>query len=276
MIKKLNFVELVVQAFIVLLFATCLWVIPLRRTPNFWVSFCFSLTSLIIFIYLSSRWRKKETPSEKFLHLIYPVGSILIFLIQTVWNLFVLFMSTVTFENILGISKDSLFKGSLLQGVPVKAFVGMVSYVTKVDILDIRVINIAVPLNIIVNLLCTIMYISIIYWMFGSAKEIHNVDEHIKTSTSFIRDMETELRILAQTSLLRADIRDALEVLADQVKYSDPVSSHAVKSVESDIRKQMEVLTDSILRSDNEKTVGAVNRITTLLEQRSFLCKNSK
>ena len=276
MIKKLNYVELVIQALIVLLFASCLWVLPLRRTPNFWVSFVFAVISLVTYIFLSSQWAKKAPPSEKFLHLIYPVGSIFIFLIQTAWNLFVLFVSTLTLENVLGMSKDALFEGSPFQGLPVKSVINIVSYMTEINILDIKVINISIPLNIIVNLICTIVYVIIIYWMVGSVKEIRKIDIRVKTSTSFVKGMEIELHTLAQTPSLGAGMKDKLEMLAEKVKYSDPVSSGVLENIENDIRAQMDKLSESIFQNDHEKITVTINTITALLDQRNLLCKNSK
>lgn len=274
--KKINYIEIIVQSLIVLLFTMCLWILPLRRTPNFWISFAFSVASLVTYTYLSSWWTKKEVPSQKFLHLIYPVGSILVFLVQIAWNLFVLFVSTITLENILGISKDALLEGTPLQGAPIKAFIDIASYVTNIDVLNIKIIDVAVPVNLIVNLFCTIGYVAVIYVMFGATREIQNIDNRVRVSTSFIRNMETEIRVLAKDSLISASTQDKLNTLAEQVKYSNPMSNHFVEKIESDLRIQLDILADSVSKRDHEKTSSTISRITTLLEQRELLCKNSK
>ena len=274
--KKINYAELIVQIFVVLLFAVCLWILPLRRIPNFWISFFFSIATLILYIYLCSWWSKKKSASERFLYLIYPIGSAAVFLVHVIWNLFVLLVSLVTVENILGVSKDTLLGGTPLKDAPIKAAIEIVEYVTKVDILDVEIIKVAVPVNIIVNLICVFAYVTIIYGMSRGVQEIRRIDNHVQTVTSFVRDMERELQLLARNPAIGAEAKQKLNTLIEQVKYSDPVSNDSLESIERDVRSQINVLKEQILLRDDEQTMAAIDNICLLMEQRSMLCKISK
>jgi hypothetical protein len=70
--------------------------------------------------------------------------------------------------------------------------------------------------------------------------------------------------------------KKALHDLADEFRYSDPVSSEALKDIESELENQVGELQNVVIAEDIEKIITLANKINITLTERNRLCKLGK
>lgn len=71
-------------------------------------------------------------------------------------------------------------------------------------------------------------------------------------------------------------LRKALQDLADECKYSDPVSNDMTRAIEAEMTTAAAVLKEYLMNNDTEKALSACKRVSGLLEERNRLCKEGK
>lgn len=72
-----------------------------------------------------------------------------------------------------------------------------------------------------------------------------------------------------------SELRKSLEKFADELKYSDPVSSEELESIEKKIADGIETLSE-LLNKDNAAASDKVDELTSLLSDRNRRCKALK
>lgn len=105
-----------------------------------------------------------------------------------------------------------------------------------------------------------------------AADLVEKTDEKIKTQTSFIRLLTAD----AENLLPRAkseEAKAACRKVYEAVRYSDPMSTDALVTIEGKISAQMDVLTEAVLNGDEESIAATVKEIVALLGERSRKCK---
>ena len=105
--------------------------------------------------------------------------------------------------------------------------------------------------------------------------EIIRQDIKQETDTSCL----TTLRSLVYPLAGRCDdvnAKKALEKLADEFRYSDPVSSDALKTIEIELETAVAKLQEVVSAGDAEQITGECKRVSELLTERNRLCKLNK
>ena len=101
--------------------------------------------------------------------------------------------------------------------------------------------------------------------------EIERQDVKQNTDTSCM----TTLRSLVYPLAGRCDdvnTKKALEKLADEFRYSDPVSGDALKSVEAELETAVAKLQEVVSAGDAEQITGECRKVSELLIERNRLC----
>lgn len=70
--------------------------------------------------------------------------------------------------------------------------------------------------------------------------------------------------------------KEVLRELADEFKYSDPVSSDALKEIEAELEKQVAELQTAVSEVRNPEVVALCRKVNNTLIERNRLCKLSK
>ena len=73
-----------------------------------------------------------------------------------------------------------------------------------------------------------------------------------------------------------ASVRAALEKFAEDIRFSDPVSSAELEAVESDLSACIDDLQQAVLDNDREAALSLEKRAEMLLAERNRLCKLEK
>ena len=105
--------------------------------------------------------------------------------------------------------------------------------------------------------------------------EIERQDKKLEADTSCM----TTLRSLVYPLAERCDDPEAkakLEKLADEFRYSDPVSNGTLRPVEAELETAVSELQAEVSGGDQNRIIRAVNKTSGLLAERNRLCKLNK
>lgn len=72
------------------------------------------------------------------------------------------------------------------------------------------------------------------------------------------------------------EVKKAMEALAEEFRYSDPVSNEATKELEADLEEQIIILKNSVESKDSETVNSVCNQMAVLLTKRNQICKYNK
>lgn len=106
----------------------------------------------------------------------------------------------------------------------------------------------------------------------AAATIVENIDDKIKTNTAFIRELTMKANDLiqrAQTAELKKEAKNVYETL----RYSDPVSSEQLTSIENEIATKFEEFAKCISTNDETHTKSTVNALIALISERANKCK---
>ena len=106
-------------------------------------------------------------------------------------------------------------------------------------------------------------------------------DEVERQDTQLKKDVATMRALQSKAAALPARCEDttakaALEKLAEEFRYSDPVSSPALADLETDMAAIMEELSAAVTDGDNAAVLALCKKISATLAERNRLCKLNK
>lgn len=101
--------------------------------------------------------------------------------------------------------------------------------------------------------------------------EIHAQDDKLKKDVSLMRSLQSKVNQMAAQSE-NTDIK----ALADEFRYSDPVSNAAIADAEADLAAAMDELQSAYVDGDSEAVAKLCRKASALLAERNRLCKLNK
>ena len=101
--------------------------------------------------------------------------------------------------------------------------------------------------------------------------EIQTQDEKLKKDVSLIRALQSKGNQMAAQSE-----NAAIKALAEEFRYSDPVSSEAIADAEADLVAAVDELQTAYVDGDNEGMAQLCRKTSALLAERNRLCKLNK
>lgn len=105
--------------------------------------------------------------------------------------------------------------------------------------------------------------------------EIEAQDKRLEVSTSCMLTLRSLVYPLAG-QCDDENAKEALRELADEFKYSDPVSSEALKEIEAELEKQVAELQTAVSEVRNSEIAGLCRKVSNTLVERNRLCKINK
>lgn len=101
--------------------------------------------------------------------------------------------------------------------------------------------------------------------------EIKPQDVKLKDNTTMMRTLQSKIsQIASQTD------DAAIKALAEEFRYSDPVSNDAIADAEADLAAAVDQLQAAFVDGDNEAMAQLCRKTTALLSERNRLCKLNK
>ena len=105
--------------------------------------------------------------------------------------------------------------------------------------------------------------------------EIVQQDKKLKKDVSCMRTLQS--KVMAMVPLAKdASVRIALEKFAEDIRFSDPVSSAELEAAESDLSTCVDDLQQAVLDNDQEAALSLEKRAEMLLAERNRLCELEK
>ena len=102
-------------------------------------------------------------------------------------------------------------------------------------------------------------------------EEIHRQDVQLKQNVGFMRDLQSKVNQMAAQC---ADPQ--VKRLAEDIRYSDPVSSAPLEEIERDLSAAVDDLQAAIADSDSAVIAQLAQKAGNLLAERNRLCKLNK
>lgn len=101
--------------------------------------------------------------------------------------------------------------------------------------------------------------------------EIHVQDDKLKKNVALMRALQSKVNQMAGQSEEKA-----IKALADEFRYSDPVSSDALAEIERDLAAIVDELQSAYVDGDSEAVAKLCRKASALLAERNRLCKLNK
>ena len=102
-------------------------------------------------------------------------------------------------------------------------------------------------------------------------EEIHLQDAKLKKDVTLMRSLQSKI------SQIAAQSEDAaIKALAEEFRYSDPVSSDAIADAEADLAAAVDELQTAYVDGDSEAVAKLCRKASALLAERNRLCKLNK
>ena len=102
-------------------------------------------------------------------------------------------------------------------------------------------------------------------------EEIHLQDAKLKKDVTLMRSLQSKI------SQIAAQSEDAaIKALAEEFRYSDPVSSDAIADAKTDLAAAVDELQTAYVDGDSEAVAKLCRKASALLAERNRLCKLNK
>ena len=105
--------------------------------------------------------------------------------------------------------------------------------------------------------------------------EIARQDEKLKKDVSSMRELQSISAALTD-QCSNEDLKKDLKKLADEFRYSDPISSDKTKALEADMHSQIGDLQQAIIDGDTEGARALCNKLSNCLRERNRICAVNK
>ena len=104
--------------------------------------------------------------------------------------------------------------------------------------------------------------------------EIEKQDKEIVKDVTFMRNIQSKMNTLV-SQCKDEEVKKVVANLAEEIKYSDPVSSESIRDIERELNYSIEDLQRAIVDND-ENAVELCQKATDILIERNRLCKLNK
>ena len=221
--------------------------------------------------------KKNSTKGYVILGIIFALIIIIAFVVPTMktatfWIAYVftaiaIVAQIVIWKNALG--KEDTLKSKFL-GLPV-VHVGIVYLVVQIVAFAVFVAVPALPIWSAIVACAAILGFSVIFMIAGEAGrgEIERVEAKVRKKVFFIKELQADVELLIDREA-DAEIKTALQQLAEKIRFSDPMSNNTLAEIESAIADRV-----TELKTGSDKMV-IIHELDLLLAERNKKAKTLK
>lgn len=106
-------------------------------------------------------------------------------------------------------------------------------------------------------------------------EEIHNQDGKLQKNVALMRALQSKLNQMAP-QCDDPDAASAVKKFAEELRYSDPVSSDALAEIERDLSAAVDELQSAVIDGDSAAVKQLCRKASSVLAERNRLCKLNK
>lgn len=107
------------------------------------------------------------------------------------------------------------------------------------------------------------------------AEQIHIQDTKLKKNVTLMRSLQSTLNQMA-AQCDNPDAASAVKKFAEELRYSDPVSSDALADIEGDLSAAVDELQAAVVDADSASVKQLCRKASGILAERNRLCKLNK
>lgn len=126
-----------------------------------------------------------------------------------------------------------------------------------------------------VQLILLAVHLVFVISCFMAKETIDEIQTKVKDATTYIRLLQADVEMVAEKAT-DASVKEAFNKLAEQVRYSDPMSNANLFELEKQISQQVSNADSCLTLNDIEGALQCCNRATLLLVERNKKCKALK
>lgn len=131
----------------------------------------------------------------------------------------------------------------------------------------------AIPAAVQLVLLAVhIVFLSMCYY---AKKTREDLQQKVNTSTQFMRKLRTDAETIADR-ISDADTKKVFSDFAEELRYSDPVSSPALSDIEARLSEVVDDAEDALADGRNDEAQSLCRKARLILKERNRLCKEHK
>ncbi len=105
---------------------------------------------------------------------------------------------------------------------------------------------------------------------------IETQDEKLVKDVSSMRSIQSKMNLILSQTDCGGDLQKAIEKLADEIKYSDPVSGKATEELEAELDTLIGELQKAVVDGENESALALCKKAGGILAERNRVCKLTK
>lgn len=128
---------------------------------------------------------------------------------------------------------------------------------------------------LVVQLIVLGVHVVLLISCFMVQDTVTQVQTKVKTATYFIKMLQVDVEMLAEKATDPA-LKTAFAKLAEQVRYSDPMSNEALSGIENQIKLVVDNADRCIAANDTNGALQLCDKATLLLLERNKRCKALK
>lgn len=125
---------------------------------------------------------------------------------------------------------------------------------------------------LVVQLLLLAVHLVFIISCFLAKETIEDIQANVKVKTSKIKLLQVDVEMIAESSN-NVDIKEAFAKLAEQIRYSDPMSSDLLSDLEDQIAYVIEQAKTSASMDNVRDALPLCKKASLLLSERNKKCK---
>jgi len=166
---------------------------------------------------------------------------------------------------------------SKFYGFPI-AKIGLIYAVVQIVVgLILMALGTLIPTWVSLVICVVILAISAVGFIAADAvrDEVERQDVQLKKDVSMIRALQSKMNTIAGQGTDTVNAK-ALKDLAEEFRYSDPVSADALAEIELELSNHVDLLSQAVLDGDEESVHALIQKTEITLAERNRLCKLSK
>lgn len=134
-----------------------------------------------------------------------------------------------------------------------------------------------IPVWLSIIVFCTLLGLSVIGLISADSvvEQINNQDEEFHKNVSLMRSLQSKLSQMA-TQCDSEEIIADVNKLAQEFRFSDPVSNDTLEEVERDLSAAIEELQSALIERDIGSVKSLCKKVSGILSERNRLCKLNK
>ena len=183
--------------------------------------------------------------------------------------LFQLYIFRISFAN--GDAK-SRFYGFPIARIGVYYLIAQL-IVSVVEMALAKVLPVAVP--VVINVVLLALALVGCITTDAMREEINRQDAQLKQDVANMRELQSLSRALVG-QCAEGELKGVVEKLADEFRYSDPVSSENTQALEADMKQQLGDIQQAIVDGDFDGAKKLCGKLTGCLVERNRVCSVNK